>query len=146
MLLTRDKCFLRQKTGEVRMYDLSKSQSKRIFLSHEVISKLIQLLRRWAVPVMAVFILILSYLKRLMQAFLLALLGLGLASALETDLDVGELLSLAIVAMTPAMILESLWALSVRVFPLIWILWFLLIVGYYVYAINAAATRLPSPE
>jgi len=143
ILLTRDKCFLRQKAGEVRMYDLSRSQANRFVLDQELIRKLIQIFRRWAMILSSVFLLFFSFLKRLVQAFMMALVGLAFASALETDLDLGELLSLAIVSMTPAMILETIWTLSGRAAPLIWILWVVLIVAYYFFAVNAAASRTP---
>jgi len=140
VLLTQDKCFMRQKTGEVRTFDLSKNQAGQFVLDQDMLRKLIRIFRVWVVALSFLFLVLFSYLKRLMQAFLMALIGLGLATSLETDLDLGELLSLAIVSMTPAMILETLWNLAGGSLPFIWILWAALIVGYNLFAVNAAAS------
>ena len=139
-LLTRNRCFIRQKTGEVREYDLSKSRTKPMVINGQVLHKIFQLVRKWALLCLFVFIFVFSFLKRLIQAFLIALIGLALAMALETDLDLGELLSLAIVSMTPAMLLETAATLTGIQFRWMWLLWGLLILGYFVFAINAAST------
>jgi hypothetical protein len=140
ILLTKDKCFIRQRAGQVQTYDLSGSQAGRFVLDQEKVRKLIQFFRRWVVILSFVFLVFFSFLKRLMQCLMMALVGLGFVSSLETDLDLGELLSLAIVSMTPAMIMETLWTLTGRALPFVWVFWALLMVGYYLFAINSAAT------
>jgi hypothetical protein len=146
ILLTKDKCFIRQRAGEVRTYDLSKSQAGRFVLDQDLLRKLIRIFKRWVLAFSFIFIVLLSYLKRLMQALLIALIGLGVASSLDTNLDLGELLSLAIVSMTPVMIMETLWTLAGGTFPFIWIFWAFLIFGYNLFAINAAAAITHSDE
>src|SRR6266700_3606512 len=140
LLITRDKCFLRQR-GEVRAYDLSKSKAKPIILDQDFLEKIVHFVKVWTLPPFYVLIYALSFLKRLIEAFFIALVGLGLATLLETDLDLGELLSLAIVSMTPAMIFGTLLALSGKHVPLSWLLSMFLTLGYFIFAVNAASER-----
>jgi hypothetical protein len=150
ILFTRDKCFVRQKTGDVRTYDLSKSRAKPMVIDQAFLHKVLTFFRRWSCIAIYPVVLVLSFLKRLMQAFFMALFGLALVSSFDVKLDVGELLSLGIVSMTPAMILQTLATGTGVHVPLSWLLWGLLIAGYFIFAINAASdktleTEVPSP-
>lgn len=139
LLLTRDKLYIRKQSGEVRMYDLSKGKPQTFVVDQAFWQKILTALRRWTIPLLAPFIYALSYLKRLIQAFMIALIGLALVSALEVALDLGALLSLAIVAMTPAMLLQTVWSLTGLQHRYTWTLWTVLILGNFLYAVNAAA-------
>lgn len=144
ILLTRTTLFVRKQSGEVREIDLSKSKAQPFVLDHERIQKLMRMFRLWTVPFLAPFLLLASFLKRLVQAFFIALLGLAIVSMLDVELDLGELFSLAIIAMTPAMILQTVAHVAGLQFPGSLSLWVVLIVGYFLFAVNAAAGRMPS--
>ena len=139
ILVTSHQCFLRQRTGEVRVYDLSKSQSNPFTLDQAFYHRTLQILKRWSATLLFTGAFILSYFKRLIQALLIAILGLGVSAALEAELDLGELLNLAIVAMTPAMILETGIALAGKPFAMEWVFAGGLILAYFIFAINATS-------
>jgi Protein of unknown function (DUF1189) len=143
MLVTKNRLFIRQRTGEIRTYDLSKSRARPFVLSPDRIRRILGPLKYWALGALYLFIFIASFLKRLIQAFLIALCGLVLASFMKLELDLGALLSLAIVAMTPAMALETVIGLTGKYTPWLWVLWFGLISGYFLFALNAASDQAP---
>jgi hypothetical protein len=138
ILVTRDKIFTRQKNGEVRIYDLSKSKLRPMTMDHDFIQKVLAFIRRWVLPAVYLLLFVLSYIKRLIEAFFISLVGLALVSSLETNLDLGELFSLAIVAMTPAMLLETAVSFSGKPIRFQWFISGLLIAGYFIFAVNAA--------
>lgn len=144
ILLTRTKLFVRKQSGEIREVDFSKSKAQSFVLDHERIQKLMKLFRLWTVPFLAPFIILLSFLKRLVQGFFVALLGLAIVSILEVELDLGELFSLALVAMTPAMVLQTVAHVAGLQFRGSLALWVTMILGYFLFAINAASGRTPS--
>lgn len=140
MLVTRTKIFIRQRTGETRIYDLSQSKlTKPVVLSQENIAKLIRPFKYWAMGIFYGMLFALSYLKRLIEAFFIALVGLVLVAWMKAELDLGALLSLAIASMTPAMVLETVLGLTGKSFHWIWIFWVLVIAGYFIFALNAAS-------
>jgi len=143
MLVTKKQVFIRQRTGETRMYDLSKSSAKSFVFSPERIEKALHPLKYWALGALYLGIFIASFLKRLIQAFFIALLGLVLASIMKLELDLGALLSLAIVSMTPAMVLETLIDLTGRPVHFVWLFGAALILGYFFFALNAASDQAP---
>ena len=143
MLMTKNQLFIRQRSGETRMYDLSKSRAKPFVLSPDRIEKALRPLKYWALGALYLSIFIASFLKRLIQAFFIALLGLVLASLMKLELDLGALLSLAIVSMTPAMVLETLLGLAGKPVYVIWLLGTALILGYFLFALNAASDQAP---
>ena len=139
VLLTRDKCMLRKRDGSVQIFDLSKSKSRPLLLDQSFYSRVLRLVKLWFLPIASVLVFALSFFKRLIQAFLIGLLGLALTHALNVDLDLGELFGIATVAMTPAMILQTVVAVAGVRIPGSWILWAALIAGYDIFGINAAA-------
>ncbi len=141
LLLTRDRFFVRKNSGEVTMNSLSKMTAKPFTIDEAFIRKWSRVTRTWMLPIMFPFIFLFSFLKRIVQAFFVALLGMLLVSALDVELDLGALFSLAIVSMTPAMVAGTVWTVAGGAVRLSWLIFATLIVGYFVFAVNAASTR-----
>jgi hypothetical protein len=141
MLVTKNQLLIRQRTGETRSYDVSKSGTRSFVISPEGIKRVLRPLKYWALSALYLGLFFASFLKRLIQSFFMALFGLILVSIMKLELDLGALLSLAIVSMTPAMVLETLVSLYGKPLHWIWLLWPGLILGYFLFALNAASDK-----
>ena len=142
-LITRHRMFIRQQSGEIRMYDLSQSHAKPFVFNQARVGRVLHPLKYWALAALYATIFLLSVIKRLIQAFFMALIGMIIVAILKSDLDLGALLSVAIVSMTPAMVIETLIGVTGKSIPHLWILWALLLTGYFLFALNAASDKTP---
>ncbi len=143
ILLTRDKLIVREKSGKITIHDLSLSKASPLIIDKAFKQKVFTMIRRWSMILLFPLILLASYLKRLFQAFLIALLGLAIVSILQAELHLGELFSIAMVAMTPAMILQTCWLFTPMTNRYSWLISAGLILAYFIYGINAASTKEP---
>jgi hypothetical protein len=141
VLLTKHKMFIRQQVGDVRVYDLSQSKAKPLVFNQAAIVQVLHRIKYVVLGCAYSFIFVLSYLKRLIQAFFLALLGLVIVSLMKAELDLGALLSLSIVAMTPEMVLGTLIDLPGKHIPFEGLLLGAVVMGYYLFALNAASDK-----
>lgn len=83
------------------------------------------------------FLLVGSFLFRIMQVFLLAGVGLIVCPLLETDLTLPALIRISVLAITPAMILRTLCNFLDIVIPFSSLLFTLVTIGYLVFGISA---------
>jgi Protein of unknown function (DUF1189) len=139
LLLTRHQLVLREKERGARIYDLSAIRSFR--LDRARVESWGGWLRKWAALIFYPFLLLGSYAYRIVQVLLYGALGVLFARAVKVDLEYVDLMRLSAVAVTPAVLLDTLrgwmgWSTS-------YIWWFVCLIitmGYLLMAVQACAT------
>jgi hypothetical protein len=84
------------------------------------------------------FLLIGSFLFRIIQVFMLAGVGLIVCPLLETELSLPALIRISVLAITPAMILRTLCNVLEIAIPFSSLLFTLITIGYLVFGISAS--------
>ena len=87
-----------------------------------------------------------SYVYRIIQALIFAAIGLLFVSMCRVSLSYGALLRLAVVAMTPSMIVKTVFALAGIHLPCIVLLLYFLITLAYLYFGVHACSQIPLTE
>jgi len=154
VLLTRRQVLMKRMRGtieETRGFDLSTIES--FSVTRADIQGWLEAAKVWLAIVFYPFAVVFSFIYRIVQALIYALIGLLIARSLEVTLDYGTLLRLAVVAVTPVIILGTVLSVgSVRV-PALWLISFAVAMGYLTFAIKANAAPIgpdqptqPTPE
>lgn len=150
-LLTKTGFIWRQGEFETRTFDLS--QVKNFTLSGDSIMKFLHITKKLLVIILYPFVLLSSYVYRIIQALIFAAIGLLFASLSKVSLSYGALLRLAVVAMTPCMIIKTAFGLAGVHLPcgvgLVYLLVALAYLYFGVYAcsqITPAQQQFPFPE
>lgn len=135
-LLTKKTLFVRKSPTEIRIYDLTQVQDMQV--DGDKLNHWINLLEKWFPIVFYPFVFGLLYAKAFFTAFFLAILGALLNRWVEADLSLAELLTLAIVSLTPRLLMDLFMQPTPNpsfgaMFLNIW-----LTVIYFFFAINAA--------
>ncbi len=103
-------------------------------------------MKKWAIPLLYIFTVIFgvigSYIFHVVQVLIYALLGLAFAALLKRKLNYAALLSLSLLAITPAIVLRTVLNLLELRFPLDFWLYFLVSMGYLYYAIKAMSREI----
>lgn len=144
-LLTRNRLIYRRR-GRIKANDLSNVQN--FHLNRARAERWLGVARKWLVPTLFPLGLAFVFLYRIIQALVYALIGVLLARPLKVSLDYLTLLRLAIVAVTPAIIVDTLHsALNLRT-----ALWgpicFLIAMGYLLFALRCNTPQVddyPAP-
>ncbi len=145
MLLTRDKFIYREAAGgPPKIYDLSGIQA--FTLDRDMVNGWVRLFTKYFAVFAYPFAVAGSYVYRLLQALLYAAIGLIFVRTLKARLDYGAVLQLALVAITPAVILSTLIRLAGLAIPVFWLICFLLAMGYLFFAVKANAAPTPPKE
>lgn len=84
-------------------------------------------------------VLLLSFFFKVLQALVFAVVGMGFARNLKASLRYRALLSLAIVAMTPAILIDTLYTYIGIPIPMWWLVTFSITIGYLFFALKAVA-------
>jgi hypothetical protein len=104
-LLTRTELMLREGERGSRAYSLKDVQQ--LVVDRARLYDWLDIFRVWFVPAASVFVVLFVYIYRIAQALLYALAGMLFARVLRVRLDFAALLRLAVVALTPAMLLDT---------------------------------------
>jgi hypothetical protein len=104
-LLTKNSIIMKESNFETRTYDLS--QVKQLTFSGDDIMKLLHIAKKFLFIILYPILLLISYVYRIIQALIFAAIGLLFASLHRVSLSYGSLLRLAVVAMTPCMIIKT---------------------------------------
>ncbi len=143
VLITRNRIIARKSPQETRIYDLSGVKS--FSVDQTRIAGWLQVAKAWLVPVLFPILLLFSYVYRLFQAFVYGLIGLIFASLLHVKLDLLASVRIAIIAITPVLVLDTLRGLAKVHIPWSTLLCFIIAMGYLFYGVKAATAPLP-PE
>jgi hypothetical protein len=136
-LLTKTRLIIRRSSKETRSMDLSGIDS--LVIDQSRIYDWIELFLDNFPFLLYPFALLFSFLFRMLQAIIFAAIGMYFAKSLKIPLSYRALLSLAIVSMTPSIILNTLYDYAGTNVSLWWFLNFMIALGYLFFAIKANA-------
>ncbi|HET7841311.1 MAG TPA: DUF1189 family protein [Terriglobia bacterium] len=135
MLLTKHAFYTRNSASEVRSYDLKNVKS--FHLDQTRVQGWLNLAGSWLVVVLYPFALLFSFIYRIAQALIYGLCGLVISRVVKVQLEYLTLLRLAAVAVTPAVILETVRSVGSVHIPYWSLLCFLIAMGYLYFAVTA---------
>ena len=139
VLLTKTKLFFKRGPRDSRTLDLSDIDSLVIDQSR---------LYDWMDTFLEYFILVLfpvalffTFLFRMLQAFIYSIIAISYAKYVKLHFTYKSLLSLSIVSMTPAIILDTLYNYFGLSIPFWWLIDFVLALGYLIFALKSSAEK-----
>lgn len=143
-LLTRTKLIGRKSQFETRAFDLS--QVEDFVLNADRITGWLHTFRKFFAVIMYPFALFGSYAYRIIQALIYAAVGLLFAKWCNTTLSYRALLRLAVVAVTPAIIINTVLGAAGVHLPYAPLFYLLVALGYLFYAVKACSYTPVTPE
>ena len=143
-LLTKTKLIMRQSNAESRTYDLSQVES--FVLDQDKITGWLNTVKKIFIPFLYPFVLLGSFIFRSIQALIYAVIGLFFAALCKTKLSYSALLRLAVVAVTPCIILRTvLEIISIKI-PMDGLLFFLIAMAYLFCGVRVCSMALTTAE
>jgi hypothetical protein len=136
LLLTASRLAVRLGPDDIRIIDLSPIDALQI--DRAAVSQWLADIQAWLPFIVFPLALGFSFIFRSLQALLYGGLGVALAGLLKTPIAYGAAVSVAIMAMTPVLLLDAVLMLTHIYLPLWGVLGFLLAVGYLVFGIRSA--------
>jgi hypothetical protein len=143
-LLTNNSMIIKKSDFETQTIDLSQIES--FTVSGEGIMKLLRITKKYLVIILYPLTLLSSYVYRIIQALIYAAIGLLFASSCKVSLSYGALLRLAVAAMTPCMIIKTVFALAGVAFPCIGILYIMITLAYLYFGVYACSQIPPAEQ
>jgi hypothetical protein len=137
LLLTADRLAARLSEGESRVLDLRTIESLRV--DRNVVQQWLLNFLHWAPFILFPTALGIAFVLRSAQALLYAGIGLALSALYKIALPYGALVSVAIMAMTPFLLIDALLVWFDAALPLWGLIGFIMAMGYLVFGIRAAA-------
>ena len=142
LLLTKHKVVARKNPRETRTYDLAGIQD--LTIDKNSVASLLHVCRRFLAPVSYPAALIGSYVYRILQVLIYAAIGLIFANLFKASLEFPELLRLASIAVTPAIVADTLRGLlQIDSSYVWWLLCFLISMGYLIFAVRVNSAAEP---
>ena len=135
VLVTKTKLIHRQSEVESRAYDLS--QVEKFVLDKDRITSWLNTARKLLVPIFYPLVVLGSFLFRIVQALIYAAIGLLFALWCKVKLSYAAMLRLAVVAVTPCIIVRTVLELSSARLPMAGLWFFLLAMGYLFFGVKA---------
>lgn len=133
VLLTRTRLIPRN--GEASEIALSRLPD--FYVDGPIATKWLDWARRWLALTAYPFALLFSYLYRILQALLYAAIGLAFAAIVRGELSFQAAMRLAVVATTPAIILNTIVLLIGLTIPFWWPICFVMAMGYLYLGVKA---------
>jgi hypothetical protein len=135
ILITKNAFIYREHPNVVKVRNFSKDFALEI--TPEKVHEKVGYAVRWLWVILFPVFLILSFLYRIVQAFLYAILGKFFAWLSDVHLNYFNILKLSMVAITPVIVFETIFDCLNFHFHLQWLLYFILAMGYLIFAIRA---------
>jgi hypothetical protein len=142
VLLTKKSLIIRKEKSGTRTFDLSEIES--LTINQSVAYEWIETFLDYFIFVLYPLSLIFSLALRIVQALIFALMGLVLSTRLRADLKFSSFMSLAIVAMTPSIMLDTVYNYIDIAIPSWWLVDFIIALGYFFFALRAVAEERSS--
>lgn len=135
LLLTDSQIIIKKTDTETRVYDLSGVQE--FYLDGSKAQRWLRLASTGALIVLYPVVVAGSYGYRLVQVLFYSAMGLLLARALGCSLKYAGIVRVALVAITPAVVLKTVVEISGLSFPFAWVLYFAVAMGYLAFGLHA---------
>ncbi|MGA1980275.1 MAG: DUF1189 domain-containing protein [Sedimentisphaerales bacterium] len=137
VLLTKTKLVSRQSKSELRTYDLANVQH--FVLDQYKITNWLNTGKKLLVPMLYPFVLLGSFIFRIIQSLVYAAIGLVFAGWCKTKLSYPALLRLAVAAVTPCIIVRTVLEYASVKLPLAGLWFFLAAIGFLFYGVKACS-------
>ena len=135
LLLTETKLIIKKSDRETQVFALSEIEDFRI--DQDVIYGWLRIAQKWLAVVFFPFLVLGSFVYRLVQVLIYGIIGMLFASILKTDIEFQSLISIAIMAITPVVILDTFMG-PPGISAVFWrFLCFLISMGFLFYGIKA---------
>jgi len=142
LLLTKRQAIVRKNLHETRTYDLAGIQD--LTVDRTTAKRILDGCQRWLAVLSYPLALLGSYAYRILQVLIYAAIGLLFARLLKAPLEYPELLRLSSVAVTPAIVADTLRGVAGFGSSLAsWFFCFLLSMGYLLFAVRANSSAEP---
>lgn len=135
ILVTQNKIFNRQDEHETRIHALPTTFSA--VINPEVINGYVKSGINYAWIFIFTFLLILSFIYRILQSLLYAILGKIFSAISKSNVSYGSIVQITMVAITPAIVLSTLCNLVMFDFPHEYLTYFVISMLYMIYGIRA---------
>lgn len=142
VLITRHQLIAKQRPRETRVYDLS--GIKNFTVDRARVEGWLHVASVWLVPLLFPLMLVALYCFRLFQALVYGLIGLIFAKLLHVRLGLMASVALAIIAITPVLVLDVVFGLAKFRPPAWWLIGFIIAMCYLFFGVRANAAT-PSP-
>jgi len=144
-LLTNNSMIIRKSDFETQTFDLS--QVKSFTIDSTDITRWMHIAEKFLVIILYPLALLSSYAYRIIQALIYAAIGLLFASTCKVSLSYGALLRLAVVAMTPCIIIKTVFALAGVQLPcIVLLLYFVITLAYLYFGVYACSQTPPAQQ
>jgi len=141
-LLTSDKLITRKSKFENRTYDLS--NVKTFAVDSERITGWLHIARKFLVVVVYPLALLSSYVFRIVQALIYAAFGLLFASWCKVTLSYPTLLRLAVVAMTPSLLVKTIFGIAgIHLSCITSLIFLIMTLAYLYFAVQSISEIIP---
>lgn len=138
-LLTKTKFIMKKSSIETRTFEIS--QLDDITIDQGLLYDWADAIRQWAIIFLYPFALLFSYIYRLIQALLYALIGIIFVKSLNAGLKYNALVSLAMVSMTPVIIINAVYNYIDVDIPFWFLICFFISMGYLYFGVKANAVK-----
>lgn len=135
LLLTNNKLIGRKSETETRVYDLS--QIDAFFLDQAVANKFVSIFKTYFPFVFYVCAVLCSFLYRLVQVLIYGALGLLLCKVANVSLDYQTLVRLAVISITPVVLLDTVLEVTGINIPFFWLICFAIAMFYLYVGVRA---------
>ena len=143
ILLTEDKLHLKQENRrQTQVHDLS--QVQHFSLNRQDLEAWAVWARTWFGVMFYLVVLLSEFGYRIVQALLYAAVGLAFCKSLKTSLPYLTVLRLAVIALTPVILVQTILSAMDIGFPGAWLLWLVIALGYLYFGVKANA-ETPAP-
>lgn len=136
LLLMKDRVIVRKSEAETRIYDLSWISGEYI-LDKGTVESIKDFIRNWTAAVIFPFMVLGIYIFRIFQVLFNAVLAVMICSFVNVKIAYADLISLAAVSFTPALILDAAFTFTGIPFPPGNWGWFIIAMGYLTFSIKA---------
>jgi hypothetical protein len=145
LLITKTEAIYKENETQTRTFSFA--NIKDFTLTQAEINNWLSTFQKLFVPVTYPFVLAFSYAYRIIQALIYAAIGLLFAQGFRTKIEYPAMLRLAVVAVTPAIIINTVVTLAGVVSCGIWLLYLVIALAYLAFGVKAVSdAKRPTDE
>lgn len=135
ILLTKDKLIGKESETETRTYDLS--QIDEFFLDQAAVNNFINIFKTYFPFVFYICAVLFSFIYRLIQVLIYGAIGLLLCKVAKVSLDYQTLVRLAVIAITPVVLIDTVLEVTGFKAPVFWLIAFAIAMCYLYVGVEA---------
>lgn len=144
ILITKNKILFKKSEQETRIYDLS--TIKNFQLDRALLYKFLNMFVKWFAVVLYPFAVLSSFIYRIIQAVIYALIGILIAKHLKVELGYQALVRLAVISITPVLIIDTIYSVAGLKIPSWWLICFIIAMCYMYFGIKASRNIIRIPD